>query len=227
VNKENAYLLYNTFEYRYGRDQFAKNISWDNAAIWAARLFRGDEMYACLADKIARVQVHANGTGTDGNCVYEYNGHVINALNESMLDCRGGVIRVFPAVPKNKRMEPFFKLHAPGGFIVSSEYAGVVKTDAKETIVRNCAKYVAIEAARSGVCRLYNPWGRGCRAVIENLSTGGKTLSDEEILSFEAEEGMTYFISPENIEFDSVPCEIAPPREKVFKYDGYTSKLGN
>ena len=227
VDKESAYLLNNTFEHRHGRDQIRKTMSWDYSAIWAARLFRGDEMYACLADKIVRVQIYANGTGTDGNCVYEYNGHVITALNESMLDCRGGIIRVFPAVPKNKQMEPFFKLHAPGGFIVSSEYAGIVMSDSNEKLVRNCAKYVAIEAARNGVCRLYNPWGKGSRTVMENLSTGTRTLSDEEILSFNAEEGMTYFISPENMEFVSVTCEIPPPKEKVFSYDGYTAKLGN
>ncbi|MCL2751489.1 MAG: hypothetical protein FWE62_01895 [Firmicutes bacterium] len=224
---KDAYLLNNAFEYRHSRDQTQQNISWDNGAVWAARLFRGDDMRDCLAEKIARVQVRLNGTGTDGNCVYEMNGVVITALNESMLDCRGGVIHVFAAMPKNRRMQAIFKLCAPGGFTVYSEWAPGCGASGPGRHLSSCAKYVAIEATRGQICRLYNPWGKGRAAVVENLTTGEKTASDREIISFAAKKGGVYFIAPNGADFTCEPIEYSTTQEKKFSYNGYTCRLGN
>ena len=227
--KKDAYLMNNAFEYRNSRNQTQGCISWDNGAIWAARLFRGDEMRDSLADKIAKNQKNANGTGTDGNCVYEINGVLITALNESMLDCRGGIIRVFAAMPKNRRMRPFFRLHAPGGFIVSSEWepSGGCSAHSELGRLSNCAKYIVVEAVCSGLCRLYNPWRESRNAVIENLGTGEKTVSDKKIISFKIKKGETYFIAPEGVEFECEAVQIIPPQEKIFNYNGHTCRLGN
>ena len=68
------------------------------------------------------------------------------AMNESLLQCYDGIIRVFPAFPDNKNGR--FTLHARGGFMVSSEIkSGVVQ-------------WISIKSILGNPCKLALPWNQ-------------------------------------------------------------------
>lgn len=214
--KEWERLFYN-YEYRSGRNEVLHYISWDNSAIWAACLGMGDEVYNFNRKNIMLTQKYANGLGTDGNCVYEYNGNLIHSMNLSYLQSHDGVLIVFPAVPKNiGDFSSVFTLWEEGGFCVSSEY----------DVSEYCAKFVHIYSARGEKCRLKNPWGR-CAEVVEEES-GQKIFSgNENILEFGTKAGRHYWIAPEGEQF--VFQKMLLPEAGCKKlYDGEKKvRLGN
>ena len=89
-------------------------------------------------------------------------GSILEAsINEMLLQSYNGKIRVFPAIPQD--WNGTFKLHAIGGFIVTSE--------------RKNSKilYVAIESKGGEICKVINPWGEREPVQVRDL-TGDKEI---------------------------------------------------
>ena len=103
-------------------------------------------------------------------------------INEMLLQSHRDKIRVFPAVPYDWASR--FKLHAQGGFVVTSERAdGEVK-------------YVAIKSMKGQTCRLVNPWEGGEKVYVRAVSSDQLVLeiSNASELTFKTVPGELYIV---------------------------------
>jgi alpha-L-fucosidase 2 len=121
---------------------------------------------------ILRNGFHANGDQTrSGYSHYTYrpftlegNFAAAQAVHEMLLQSWGGVVRVFPAVPERWVNASFRDLRAEGGYRVNAQ------RDEGRTVE------VRIEATRSGVLRLRNPFGGAQAAWVRVRSVpAGRT----------------------------------------------------
>ena len=78
------------------------------------------------------------------------------AINEMLLQSYSGKIRVFPAMPPG--WSGTFKLHAVGGFVVTSER--------RESEIL----YVAVESKGGKTCVVINPWESGEPVRVRDLT---------------------------------------------------------
>jgi hypothetical protein len=88
-------------------------------------------------------------------------------VNEMLLQCTGGILRVFPALPQGRRAA-FYQLRAPGGILVSAAHDGKAVT------------YVEVTCERDGEITLFTPYP-GHEAVLQCGSTLVGRYSDEYI----------------------------------------------
>lgn len=169
---------------RIGRDEILLTLGWDNSPIWAARLGLSDNVRASLRWLTTKTQIYGNGIGYDGNCKYEFSGNMITSFNECLLQSYDGIIRVFPAVSQaEKGGEARFKLHASGGFIVESEF----------NFARLQANFVKIHSLRGNLCRIYNPYGAGRKALLRCGEM--EFFFTNELIEFDTEAGKDYYLT--------------------------------
>jgi hypothetical protein len=115
------------------------------------------------------------------------------ALAEMLLQSYSGILRVFPAVTRD--WEGQFRLHAVGGFVVSS-----ARSPGRTT-------YVAIESRRGETCCLANPWPDSAAAVYREQGAWSRiTELSGQLLSFSTEPGVVYLILPTG----QVPEKLGP-----------------
>lgn len=103
-------------------------------------------------------------------------------LDEMLLQSHQGKIRVFPAVPDDWASR--FKLHAQGGFVVTSERA------------EGEVSYVAIKSMQGQSCTLANPWATGEKVRVR-LANSNRTIvevTDGSDLRFKTERGRIYVV---------------------------------
>lgn len=99
------------------------------------------------------------------------------ATNESLLDAHDGIIRIGLAARRDGRSR--FTLHAPGGFVVSSE------------IVDGKPLWVHVLSLHGKACRIASPWES---AWI--LRDGRRVESREDVLVFEPRPGESFLLAP-------------------------------
>src|SRR5207249_267246 len=123
---------------------------------------------------------HRTGKGIAGPPVFcnESNSGYSAHLLEMLLQSYNGVIRIFPAVPRDWKDVSFNNLRAEGAFVVSASREG------------GKVREVRIRSERGGTVRLANPW-RGTAKVI---SRGQRVAvrAEENLLSWDASAGETY-----------------------------------
>jgi alpha-L-fucosidase 2 len=225
IDKPFYHNLIHNYEYRYGRYQLQRCISWDNSNIWAARLGLGNECYYNTASTIGMFQVFRSGLGWDGNCGFESMGNTINAVNEALLQSYDGVIRVFPAVLNNIfEFNAKFSLYATGGFIVSSEYT---YDNARFDVL-----YIGIQSLYGNKIKIYNPWNYGLDVSVVDCKNNLEIYRlNTEILEFSTEKNKIYFIRPtcSNCDYRETDQLISNPNmsAKTFRYNEFTVHLGN
>lgn len=209
----------NNYACRIGRDSVMKVISWDNSAIWAARLGLSDEIIQNLSFQIGKTQEMYCGIGMDGNCKYEFTGNFMMAMQESFLQSYDGVIRVFPSVCQSEpNSVAAFKLFAKGGFLVESEF----------DFDNFQAKYVRITSMCGGVCKIFNPYGEGRKVFIKNEKTGEITEFSLETVMLETKRGDIFLLAhtkeyPEREAFET----YANVGKKEFVFRNIQRQLGN
>lgn len=154
------------------------------AACMAARCGMGDRallmLQLFLKGFILPNGFHVNGDYRDlGLSRFKYrpftlegNFAAAQAVHEMLLQGWGGVLRVFPAMPREWQNASFSRLRAEGAFIVSAER------------VNGSAVHVKVKAERAGLLRLRNPFGnaavkwsrggirRSGRDLVVNLAPG-------------------------------------------------------
>lgn len=161
----------------------------------AARVGRGEQARALLREFLEvythrQGGLHLNfdhaGTGRGSNgpkCfTNETNSGFSAALLEMLLQSQNGLIRVFPAVPRDWRNVSFENLRTVGGFLVSAaRQNGVVGA-------------VNVASTVGGRCRLRNPWGQA-RLVV---TVAGKQLvrAGGREIEFDTRPRTTYSIRP-------------------------------
>jgi len=103
-------------------------------------------------------------------------------INEMLLQSHSGRIRVFPAIPET--WEGRFKLHAMGGFVVTSEY--------KE----NDVMYIAIESKCGRRCKVVSPWPEAEKVQVKDIADNDKIVFSgaAEQLEFDTIAGHNYLI---------------------------------
>jgi alpha-L-fucosidase 2 len=155
---------------------------WSQEAVNAARLGLGDAAFSYMKNMQIRNQLHTNGLSDDGNGVFESNGLLMTAINESLLQSYNGIIRVFPALPSDETFTAKFTLLASGGFLVSSEReAGEIK-------------YVGLKSQFGHRATVSNPW--------PNEQAQVRRVSDDKVVmtvsvgqaEFDTKAGETYVI---------------------------------
>ena len=101
------------------------------------------------------------------------------AVNELLLQCTGGVIRLFPAVPQ-ERSASFYQLRTQGAFLVSA------RKDADQI------KNVTLRSECGGPVKLANPWpGKD----VKISSSDGIHELQGEIMEWQTGSGETYQIA--------------------------------
>ncbi len=114
--------------------------------------------------------------GLEAGCIFQA------AVSDMLLAGHSNVITVFPAVPENWYGR--FKLHAAGGFIVTSER------------INQTIAYVLVESKNGKTCRLTNPWTQ-CSVKITDLQTDTSadlSADKNNILSFSTRPNSKYLI---------------------------------
>lgn len=209
----------NNYACRIGRDSVMKVISWDNSAIWAARLALADETVQNIGFQISKAQEMYCGIGMDGNCKYEFTGNIMMAMQESVLQSYDGIIRVFPAVCQSEpNSVAAFKLFAKGGFVVESEF----------DFDNFQAKFVRINSMYGGECKIFNPYGEGRKVFVKNEKTGEITEFSSEIVTFETKKDDIFLFAhtkeyPKQQTFETYVNE----GKKEFVFRNIQRQLGN
>ncbi|RIH66916.1 hypothetical protein D1164_00320 [Mariniphaga sediminis] len=124
-------------------------------------------------------------------------GSVLEAtINEMLLHSHSGKIRVFPAVPDD--WASCFKLHARGGFEVTSEQA------------EGEVKYIAVKSLKGQPCRIVNPWEDGGEIRVREADSAKNLLkaTNEKEFAFKTEPGMTYVIERVNKPVSSFDLQV-------------------
>ena len=102
-------------------------------------------------------------------------------INEMLLQSHEGVMRVFPAWPREKPAR-FARLRAPGAFLVTSEL--------NDGEVRS----IIIESERGRPCRLQHPWAAGQAVLLQNDS-GRHEIQHGQELTFSTSPGERIVVS--------------------------------
>jgi hypothetical protein len=157
---------------------------WANDAVQAARLGLGDEANVGMKIMLEKYQNYPNGFTNNTNGVFEYHGVNLSAMNESLLQCYDGKIRVFPALPGDTTFVGRFTLAAKGGFLVSSEIEG------------GTIKYVGFKSTRGGSAVLVNPWGTQSLDVRDLADGSVLTTSSAPEVTFATTAGGVYVAEP-------------------------------
>lgn len=149
------------------------------------------------------------------------------AINEMLIQSYNGIIRVFPAVPKDWdcRIADF---RVVGAFLVSSE------------IVAEEVKYIMVKSLAGEKCKVANPWKEE-NAQVRNITENRILMvSHEDILSFKTIKEHVYVVERRSKPLESFKADILTGKEKKEprkyegpKYlaatdigDGYTTYLG-
>ncbi len=98
-----------------------------------------------------------------------------SGLQEMLLQSYGGIIRIFPAIPKTWQDVSFFQLRAEGAFLVSAR-----KQDGR-------LDKIEVYAEKGGHLKFANPFGEQSFELELSGATYRKNESD--ILIFECEKG--------------------------------------
>lgn len=209
----------NNYACRIGRDSVIKVISWDNSAIWSARLGLADETVQNIGFQIGKAQEMNCGIGMDGNCKYEFSGNLMMAMQESLLQSYDGNIRVFPAVSQSEEDSvAAFKLFAKGGFIVESEY----------DFDNFQAKYVRITSLFGEECKIFNPFGEGRHLFVKDEKNGKVLEFSSEIVNFETRKGAVYLLTHKNESLRQESFETYSNEDKKeFGFRNFHRLLGN
>ena len=131
------------------------------------------------------------------HCYFEAAANLFAGTLELLLQSRGGVIYVFPALAEARTA--MFTLCAEDGFRVTSECAN------------GDIRYIAVESTRGGLCRVCLPWTAS--VCIRTGHTEAAFTLDGKILSFETAPDTRYLIfrrefPPENYYHNSFPYHI-------------------
>jgi hypothetical protein len=106
---------------------------------------------------------------------------VPSTINEMLLQSHEGVMRVFPAWPREKPAR-FARLRAPGAFLVTSElHDGEVRS-------------ILIESERGRPCRLQHPWAAEQAVRLQNDS-GRHEIHHGQELTFSTTPGERIVVS--------------------------------
>ncbi len=181
--------------------------------IVAARMGLGDQALTYLLNGIKEHQIYPQGlfsnvTGYPDN-IYNLQsihdligGHKIRSkpffqmgmeamseyattVNEMLLQCNEGKIRVFPAIPSNWKGqdEVAFTLRARGAFIVSSRMD-------KQGIIQQ----VSIKSLQNNRCRLQNPWPGKKVEVLLNSQSVKMNKDEKDVINFSARIDQEYIV---------------------------------
>lgn len=131
------------------------------------------------------------------HCYFEAAANLFAGTLELLLQSRGGVIYVFPALAEARTA--MFTLWAEDGFRVTSECAN------------GDIRYIAVESTRGGLCRVCLPWTAS--VCIRTGHTEAAFTLDGKILSFETAPDTRYLIfrrefPPENYYHNPFPYHI-------------------
>lgn len=113
------------------------------------------------------------------HCYFEAAANIFAGTQEMLLQSHKGVIRVFPALPKNE--SAMFVLWAQGGYSVTSE------------CVKGDIRYIALKSKVNKVCKLLLPWEKVSVTLLENGEKKSFTI-EKGIINFETLEEKTYMI---------------------------------
>lgn len=118
--------------------------------------------------------------------LFQYGGGIetfgaIEAINSMLLQSQDGVIRIFPAWPKEKSGS-FQRLRARGAFLVDAEF--------NDGAVRSAR----IFSEKGGICRVSNPW-KGAPLVVKEGNNDVKATQNGDEYAFETTPGRTYVLS--------------------------------
>jgi len=135
-----------------------------------------------------RNSFHCNGDQTGkGHSNFRYRPFTLEGnfaaaagVQEMLLQSYSGVVRVFPAIPKDWRDVAFERLRAEGAFIVSAQRAG------GETIS------VTICAEKGGTLRLENPFGADAYGVKGVSKDAVKTEGGDLLLTMSPGQSVTF-----------------------------------
>jgi len=189
---------------------------WQPIPIWAARLGLGASAAAALRQHADACQLWSQGfynspssvvwgTYQYGEPYFDASGVIPTALNEMMLQCFSGLIRVFPAWPR--RWDGAFRLRARTGFMVTGQCEG------------RKVLFAAVESLRGTDCRIANPWQD--TAVVRRDDTVVLESADSTLV-FPTERGGTYVIERAAAPLASLPADrLAPERNAAPKFPGF------
>jgi alpha-L-fucosidase 2 len=119
-------------------------------------------------------------------------------LNEMMLQSHGGIIRVFPSVPKRIKDCSFSSLRAEGAFLVSAR-----RRDGR-------TERVEVRSLTGGRCTV-RIFGLGDTSRVDIAGGGGKVVETEgDTWSFDTQEGDEYTLT---VDSHAEPVELSPFRD--------------
>ncbi len=156
-------------------------------AVAKARLSTNDAMTWLKHQIGVRLKPNGSLNLSEKNAAFNSFGHytemfaISGAISELLMQSVDGVVRVFPAWPKEKDAA-FTTLRAQGGFLVSAE-----QKDAEISTIE-------VVSTLGGKFHLLNPW----KEVVVKLISGGKVetvpVDDDGIISFETIAGEEYIL---------------------------------
>jgi alpha-L-fucosidase 2 len=131
------------------------------------------------------------------------------AVNEMLMQCQEGKIRVFPATPS--AWESAFTLRADGAFMVSS-YKD------KQNVIHG----VELTSEKGNECRIQNPWpGKSVTLTCKGRKVRCSTDSNG-VISFKTERGCTYLLQDATAVPSALTTFIAEPNKRAKHYSEAT-----
>jgi len=115
-------------------------------------------------------------------------------INEMMLQCHNGLIRIFPVFPDDQKAS-FYHLRTFGAFLVSS------------AIENSQVKYVFIESEKGRDCNLINPWP-GHRVTLYRNGAKAEEIKGSSF-SFHTTIGEVISLVPDNHKYESMDDILA------------------
>lgn len=160
---------------------------WDNSGngfetyyACAARLgYEGEKLIAELKkriEKTAQPNLWIEQSGGGIECFSA----VPSCINEMLLQSYEGVVRVFPAWPK-ERAASFRDLRAYGAFLITS------------SCQKGCVKSVSIKSEKGRLCKMENPW-KGQVCVVTH-GDGSKESFDSDVFEFSTQQEETVHLT--------------------------------
>lgn len=187
-------IALNTYRHLSAR-QF--HFPFNTSSVVAARLGLREEVRNVLAQELA-LQLYTNGLFSylsgrwfeerpraAQNPYLESSGLFMSAIQESLLQSHGGIIRLFPATSVAWMCR--FKLNARGGFVVTSEKRW-----------NEAPRYVLVESRAGGTCKLLDPWdGKEVKVIVAGAASSKVPFTREDsTIQFATKTGATYLIEP-------------------------------
>lgn len=195
-------MAINTYHARHWKQP---HCGWDQSAIWAARLGLADDAVNDIVQHCRGSQRWPQGFWSSPAGTYWANGLVdapyfdssgVNAMStsEMLLQSHDGIIRVFPAVPKN--WNGIFQLRAERGFMVTSERSS------------GQVQYIEIESLFGDECKIANIWNEEI-----HVKQGGKLVltANDNAIKFPTVKGKKYLIERVNMPVDKIETDILRP----------------